>query len=38
MHVAKDNSIQGDVSLKGHCHEDFAVLGQFCAKIIPLRL
>ena len=24
--------------LKGHCHEDFAVLGQFCAKIITLRL
>ena len=26
------------VFLKGHCHEDFAVLGQFCAKIITLRL
>ena len=25
-------------TLKGHCHEDFAVLGQFCAKIITLRL
>ena len=24
--------------LKEHCHEDFAVLGQFCAKIISLRL
>ena len=24
--------------LKGHCHENFAVLGQFCAKIITLRL
>ena len=24
--------------LKGHCQEDFAVLGQFCAKIITLRL
>ena len=24
--------------LKGHCHEDFAVLGEFCAKIITLRL
>jgi len=23
--------------LKGQCHEDFAVLGQFCAKIITLR-
>ena len=24
--------------LKGQCHEDFAVLGQFCAKITTLRL
>ena len=24
--------------LKGQCHEDFAVLGQFCAKIITLRV
>ena len=24
--------------LKGQCHEDFAVLGQFWAKIITLRL
>ena len=24
--------------LKGHCQEDFAVLGQFCAKIITSRL
>ena len=24
--------------LKGQCHEDFAVLGQFFAKIITLRL
>ena len=24
-------------NLKGHCHEDFAVLGQFCAKIITLK-
>ena len=24
--------------LKEQCHEDFAVLGQFCAKIINLRL
>ena len=24
--------------LKGQCHEDFAVLSQFCAKIITLRL
>ena len=26
------------VNLKAQCHEDFAVLGQFCAKIITLRL
>ena len=25
-------------SLKGQLHEDFAVLSQFCAKIITLRL
>ena len=24
--------------LKAQCYEDFAVLGQFCAKIITLRL
>ena len=24
--------------LKEQCHDDFAVLGQFCAKIITLRL
>ena len=24
--------------LKEQCHEDFAVLGQFCAKIVTLRL
>ena len=24
--------------LKEQCHEDFALLGQFCAKIIALRL
>ena len=24
--------------LKGQCHEDFAVLGQICAKIITSRL
>ena len=24
--------------LKEQCHEDFAVLGQFCPKIITLRL
>ena len=26
------------MALKGHGHEDFAVLGQFCSKIITLRL
>ena len=26
------------LGLKEQCHEDFAVLGQFCAKIITLRL
>ena len=26
------------LSLKGHCQEDFAVLGHSCAKIINLRL
>ena len=25
-------------TLKGQCHEEFAVLGQFCAKIITFRL
>ena len=25
-------------ALRKQCHEDFAVLGQFCAKIITLRL
>ena len=24
--------------LKEQCHEEFAVLGQFCAKIITLKL
>ena len=24
--------------LKGQCHKDFTVFGQFCAKIITLRL
>ena len=24
--------------LKGQCHEDFAVLGRFCAKILTFRL
>ena len=30
--------LQEGNDLKGHCHEDFAVLGQFCAKIITLKL
>ena len=25
-------------ALKGQCHEDFSVLGHFCAKFITLRL
>ena len=25
------------IHLKGQCHEDFAVLGQFWAKIVTLR-
>ena len=29
--------MKNDLKLKGHCDEDFAVLGQFCAKIITLR-
>ena len=32
-------SLMGKKStLKEQCHEDFAVLGQFCAKVITLRL
>ena len=31
-------SLTTDLRVKGHCHEDFAVLGQFCAKIVTLRL
>ena len=30
------SKIQWVKSLKGQCHEDFAGLGQFCAKIITL--
>ena len=30
--------ISVNIFLKGQCHEDFAVLGQFCAKIITFRL
>ena len=31
-------AILSSVILKEQCHEDFAVSGQFCAKIITLRL
>ena len=31
-------AISDELKLKGQCHEDFAVLGQFCAKINTLRL
>ena len=34
----KAGAIIIDKTLKGQCHEDFAVSGQFCAKIITLRL
>ena len=27
-----------ECNLKEQCHEDFAVLGQFCAKIVTLRI
>ena len=32
------NSILPEFHLKLQCHEDFAVLGQFCAKLFTLRL
>ena len=35
---AKPKSGAPRPDLKGQCHEDFAVLIQFCAKIITLRL
>ena len=31
-------ALKKGLTLKGQCHEDFIVLGQFCAKIISLRL
>ena len=31
-------SIFSFATLKEQCHEDFAVLAQFCAKIITLRV
>ena len=34
----KNKERNGETPLKGQCQEDFAVLGQFCAKIIALRL
>ena len=36
--VSQNHSFIRQKSLKLHCHEDFAVLGQFYAKIITLRL
>ena len=30
--------LYADLTLKGQCHKDFAVLDQFRAKIITLRL
>ena len=32
------NSILAEFHLKGQCPEDFAVLGQFSAKLFTLRL
>ena len=48
-HIAGKCNIQADLEfrhsvtetewmLKGQCHEDFAVLGQFCAEILSSRL
>ena len=34
----QDEMMVGIENLKGHCHDDFAVLGQFCAEIITLKL
>ena len=31
-------NLHWNFELKEQCHEDFAVLGQFCAKTITLRL
>ena len=30
--------VSAKFDLKGHCQEEFAVLGQFCAEIITLKL
>ena len=38
MRISPIQLVNTFTSLKGQCHEDFAVLGQFCAKIITLRL
>ena len=38
MNVRMYVCIDSDLFLKEQCHKDFAVLGQFCAKIITLRL
>ena len=34
---SSDYSTQLHAASKEQCHEDFAVLGQFCAKIITLK-
>ena len=36
--VSKYENYNKVSTLKGLCHEDFAILGQFCSKIITLRL
>ena len=34
--ISKGEILMSLLHLKGHCHEDFAVLSQFCAKIVTL--
>ena len=36
--ISESTTIEPETLLKERCPEDFAVLGQFCAKIITLRL
>ena len=38
LFILVTNACTKDMNLKEQCHEDFAVLGQLCAKIITLRL
>ena len=38
LHNAANSLRKINLKLKEQCHEDFAVLGQFCDKIITLRL